>query len=244
MQKRSAMGAMLERVVDLLLRMPPAAAVAIVFLIPAVETGLIVGLIAPGEIAVVFGGVIASTGRLPLWLVAAASVAGPAAGDLAGYLLGRRYGEEAIRKRLGTRWDRTRKWLSREGIWPTFIARFVPFVRTVLPASAGALRVPPGRFFPADLTAAAIWGVGSTLLGYYAGRDWKRALAFGDRFSIGIGALLAIAIGVGLWLRRARRRRRRDGSPAKRSSRSTRSTRPARKSRPRNRARRKTRRAP
>jgi membrane-associated protein len=229
---------MLERTLDLLLRFPPAAVVAIVLLVPAVETGLIVGLIAPGEIAVVFGGVVASTGRVPLWLVAAASVAGPATGDIVGYGLGRRFGEAGIRKRLGKRWERTRKWLSREGIGSTFIARFIPFVRTVLPASAGAMRIPPGRFFPADLTAAATWGVGSTLLGYYAGRDWKRALALGDRFSVGIGAILAITIGVGLWLRRARRRRRRDAAPAKGS------TRRGRKSRPRNRAPRKTRRAP
>jgi membrane-associated protein len=199
---------LVEHLVSLFSRIPAGWALAAVFLLPALETGLVLGVIVPGETVVVLGGVLASTGRLPLWSVVLASVAGAIVGDLVGYRLGRRYGEEAIRKRLGKKWNRAHSWLSRNGSVPIFVARFVPFVRTVLPVTAGAIEVPRRRFFPPDIGAAILWGLGSALIGYFAGRDWKKALALGNRLSIAIGILLLAALGLWLWKRRRAPRRR------------------------------------
>lgn len=193
---------MIERAVELFTGIPAGWALAAVFLLPALETGLVLGVIVPGETAVVLGGVLASTGRVPLWAAMVASVAGAIAGDCAGYLLGRRYGEKAIRRRLGKKWDRAHRWLSKNGILPIFLARFVPFVRTVLPVTAGAIEVPRRRFFPPDIAAGIVWGLGSTLLGYFAGRDFRKALAVGNRVSIALGVALAAAIAFWIWRRR------------------------------------------
>jgi undecaprenyl-diphosphatase len=195
-------GTPVERAVELFWGIPAGWALAVVFLFPALETGLVVGVILPGETAVILGGVLASTGRVPVWAVAAAGVAGAIAGDFAGYLLGRRYGEEAIRKRLGAKWDRAHAWLSRNGALPIFAARFIPFVRTVLPVTAGAIEVPRRRFFPPDIAAGILWGTGSALIGYFAGRDIRRALAVGNRVSIAIVIVLVGAFGFWLWRRR------------------------------------------
>jgi len=196
------MGHLVERAVELFSRIPAGWALAAVFLFPALETGLVLGFILPGETAVILGGVLASTGRVPLWAVAAAGVAGAIVGDCAGYLLGRRYGEEAIRKRLGAKWDRAHAWLSRNGSLPIFAARFIPFVRTVLPVTAGAIEVPRRRFFPPDIAAGVLWGIGSALIGYFAGRDFEKALAVGNQVSIAIGIVVVAAIGIWLWRRR------------------------------------------
>lgn len=199
---------LIEQSVQLFSRIPAGWALAAIFLFPALETGLVLGVILPGETAVVLGGVLASTGRIPLWAAAAAGVAGAVAGDCVGYFLGRRYGESAIRTRLGKKWDRAHSWLSKNGILPIFLARFVPFVRTVLPVTAGAIKVPRRRFFPPDVAAGIVWGLGSTLLGYFAGRDLGKALAVGNRVSIALGIALAAAIGFWLWKRKGRARQR------------------------------------
>ena len=196
------MRSLIERAIDVFARIPAGWALAAIFLFPALETGLVLGFILPGETAVVLGGVLASTGRVPLWAAAAAGVAGAVAGDCAGYVIGRRYGEKAIRQRLGKKWNRAHSWLSKNGVLPIFLARFVPFVRTVLPITAGAIEVPRRRFFPPDVAAGIIWGAGSTLLGYWAGRDLEKALDVGNRVSIGLAILAAAAIGLWVWKRR------------------------------------------
>ncbi|MDQ6892117.1 MAG: DedA family protein [Acidobacteriota bacterium] len=196
------MSSLIERAIEVFSRIPAGWALAAVFLFPALETGLVLGFIVPGETAVVLGGVLASTGRVPLWAAAAASVAGAIAGDCAGYVIGRRYGEKAIRRRLGKKWNRAHSWLSKNGVLPIFLARFVPFVRTVLPVTAGAIEVPRRRFFPPDIAAGIVWGVGSTLLGYWAGRDLEKALAVGNRVAIGFGIALAAAVGFWAWRRK------------------------------------------
>src|SRR5580765_1509919 len=106
---------LIERAIDAFGRIPAGWALAAVFLFPALETGVVLGFILPGETAVVLGGVLAATGRVPLWAAAAAGVAGAIGGDCAGYVLGRRYGETAIRRRLGKKWDRAHAWLSKNG---------------------------------------------------------------------------------------------------------------------------------
>ncbi len=146
--------------IGLFLGIPSVWAVAAVFLVPALETGLILGFFLPGELTVVLGGVLAARGRAPLAAVLAASVLGPLAGDLTGYWLARRYGEELVRRKLEKKWDRARRWLSKKGGYAIFVGRFVPFLRSVLPTTAGAMALPARRFLPWDLAAAAAWGVG------------------------------------------------------------------------------------
>src|SRR3712207_598146 len=68
------------------------------------ETGAFVGLVAPGETAIVLGGVVAAQGGVSLPVILVVAWVAAAAGDLASYTLGRRLGSPFLVKhgpRLG-----------------------------------------------------------------------------------------------------------------------------------------------
>ena len=72
------------------------AALAVVFLLPALESSAFVGLVVPGEVGVLLGGVLASRGNLALGAVLAAAVAGAVVGDTVGYEVGKRWGRRML----------------------------------------------------------------------------------------------------------------------------------------------------
>src|SRR5204862_270974 len=63
-------------IVERLLHLHGATALALVFLLPALESSAFLGFLFPGEIAVILGGVMASQGRFPIAAAAAAAVVG------------------------------------------------------------------------------------------------------------------------------------------------------------------------
>src|SRR5688572_682906 len=79
-------------VVHALTGLPPWLVLVFVALLPALEASAFVGLLIPGETAVLAGGVAAHAGLVPLWAVALVAALGAVAGDQVGYLVGRRYG--------------------------------------------------------------------------------------------------------------------------------------------------------
>ena len=195
----------MERFVGWFLSISAIWAVAAVFLVPALETAVVLGLMLPGEVTVFLGGVLAAQGDAPLLAILIAAVVGPATGDTVGYWLGRRYGEEVVRHKLKKRWVRAHHWLSKKGAGRIFVGRFLPFLRSVLPTAAGAMALRPRRFLSWDLPAAALWGVTSVFIGYFAARDFERALLFVDRFLLVIGGI-AIAVVILILWRKSRSR--------------------------------------
>src|SRR5437763_7765213 len=71
---------------------------ALVGLLAFLETGAGIGLIAPGELAVVIGGVTAGQGHTNLFLLIGIVWACALAGDLTSYVLGRRLGRGFLLK--------------------------------------------------------------------------------------------------------------------------------------------------
>src|SRR5712691_4887426 len=88
---------MLASLSDTILHLHGSVALAIVFLVPALEASAFLGFVFPGEIAVLLGGVLAFNGRLSLGAVIAAAVAGAIIGDTIGYFVGRRWGRRILR---------------------------------------------------------------------------------------------------------------------------------------------------
>lgn len=125
------------------------------------ESGLGLGMVLPGETAVV---VLAATMRstAEMILLGVAVMIGATLGDHVGYWLGRRYGDtlretRAVR-RLGVRhYDRATSLLRRRGASAVFLTRLVPVVRTLTPAAAGASGLEYRRFAPASLAGSATW---------------------------------------------------------------------------------------
>lgn len=86
----------MSAVFDAIASLPPWLVLVLVLLLPAVEAALFVGLVVPGETAVLIGGVVAHAGGLPLWAVVVAAITGAAVGDQVGFHVGRRYGQTLL----------------------------------------------------------------------------------------------------------------------------------------------------
>lgn len=165
------------------------------------EAALFIGFVLPGETAVLIAGVVASKGHVNVVSICALVVAAAIAGDSVGYLIGRLYGDRLLTlPLLRTRReaiDRAMEGLRRRGPLYVFVGRFTAFLRAVMPGLAGMSRLHYRRFLIANVAGAVLWGIGYTLLGYFAGT----ALNSIERASgwVGIGVLVVvIAIIAGL----------------------------------------------
>jgi membrane-associated protein len=155
------------------------------------ETAVFLGFVLPGEAAVVLGGVLASRGHLSLPVLTAVVVVTALTGPLVGYEIGRRLGDRLFAARALRRVpggpDRARVVLRDRGGIAVLLGRFVAILRALMPAAAGAVRVPYRTFFVYNMLGGIIWGVGYCLLGYLAGSAYS---VIESR----IGAGLAIAV--------------------------------------------------
>ncbi|WP_433281118.1 DedA family protein [Micromonospora sp. CA-244673] len=190
----------MDRVLDLLVALPPALVLALVFLLPALEASTFLGLVVPGEIAVLVGGVLAHEGRLPLWAVILAAVAGAAVGDQAGYLVGRRYGRRLL-ARVPRRFarsgelSRALELVRRRGALAVVLGRWAAALRALVPGLAGMSGIPHRAFTVANLTGGALWAVAVTLLGYLAGASFRlleRRLGWGGEALLALVVLLVV----------------------------------------------------
>jgi membrane-associated protein len=138
------------------------------------ETGLLVGLVIPGDSLLFTVGVVAGAGQLNIIAVNAVLMAAAIAGDSTGYLLGRHTGPR-IFSRPDSRLfkqeyvTRTRAFYERYGGKTIMFARFVPIVRTFAAFLAGVGQMPYLKFLPFSLCG----GIGSvfmlTVLGFELG---------------------------------------------------------------------------
>ena len=69
------------------------------YLLPAIIGLESLGLPSPGETALVLAAVLASQGKLEIWLVILIGISSAIVGDNLGYLLGRRFGRELLEAR-------------------------------------------------------------------------------------------------------------------------------------------------
>lgn len=169
------------------------------------------GFVVPGESGLLLAS--ASVTDFGYFLVLSSSVALFAAvGDTIGFVLGRFHGwrlrESRMVRKMGTRhWDRAGNLLRRYGIGAVFAARFLPVVRTLTPAAAGASGLGYARFLPASLVGAVCWSTLHVAIGWLAGASAKyfERLLGGAGWAV-LGLLVAITATV-LWLRRYRARR-------------------------------------
>src|SRR4051794_28396001 len=174
------------------------------------ETGAFVGLIAPGETAIVLGGVVAAQGGVSLPVILVVAWLAAAAGDLASYTLGRKLGRRflvAHGPRLGInekRLDQVDGFFARFGGKAILIGRFIGLVRAVAPFSAGAARLPFREFLPWSLAGTAIWASAFTVLGYLANESFGSAAGTLTHVAFGL-ALVAAAVVAVRHLRAGRR---------------------------------------
>jgi membrane-associated protein len=164
------------------------------------ETGAFVGLLAPGETAVVLGGVVAAQGEVSFVAMLLLVWVAAAAGDLASFVLGRRLGRRflvARGPRFGVtppRLARVEGFFDRHGPKAILVGRFVGIVRAVAPFLAGSSGMRLRAFLPWSVLGTAAWAATFTVVGYVFHRSFSAAADYAAH-----GALaLAVVAGLGL----------------------------------------------
>jgi membrane-associated protein len=180
---------------DRTLLLPPALALLLVFALPALEASAFVGFIIPGEIGVLLGGVLANQGKLPVWAVLVAGIAGAIIGDSVGYWVGKRWGESLLSKipnRILKQEHLTRAEdsIRRNGGKAVFVGRFTAALRVLVPGLSGMSRVPYRTFAAWNVAGGALWAGGFVLLGYAAGSQYQRVAHNATLFGIGLLVLI------------------------------------------------------
>jgi membrane-associated protein len=175
------------------------------------ETAVFLGFVLPGETVVVIGGVLASRGHLSLATLSAVVVTTAVVGPMVGYEIGSRMGDRLfgpraprLLRRMPGGPQRARTALRDRGALAVLLGRFVAFVRTVMPAAAGAVRVPYRTFLLYNVVGGIVWGVGYCLLGYLAGSAYS---AVETRVGTGLAVAVAVVVvtAVAVWVVRRRR---------------------------------------
>jgi undecaprenyl-diphosphatase len=188
------------------------------------ETGAFVGLVVPGETVVIVGGVVAGQGHIDLGILLALTWVCAFAGDVTGYLLGRRLGRRFLLAH-GARVHITEQRLLRvEAVFDRYgpatilIGRFVGLVRAVAPFLAGASKYPRGRFVALAGLGTGLWSATFVLLGYLFWQSLDDAIAIAKRGSLALGGIIALVIALVAGYRYLRDRSRARSSAAPRSS--------------------------
>src|SRR5215207_8271327 len=187
------------------------AALALLFMLPALEAPAFLGLVLPGELALLLGGVLAHQDRIPLGAALAVGVAGALAGDTAGYWIGRRWGPRLLTSGLGRRVGPARLHtveglLLRGGGWALVVGRGTAGARVVLPGLAGMLGLRYRTFALWTGAAAMLWAAAHVLLGYLAGAGWRHIHHLTGRVGLALAGAVLVALTVVWLLRRPARR--------------------------------------
>jgi membrane-associated protein len=177
-----------------------------ILLILFAETGLLIGLAFPGDSLLFIAGIAASaTGaallngnQLPtLELFILAPIAA-ITGSFVGRWFGEKYGRKLFDRPDGrfftqARVVQTEKWLAKYGIGKALLlARFIPFVRTLINPVVGIIGIPTKVFIFWNVLGAIVWTDGILLLGYLLGEKIEGSI---DKYLLPIiGLIIALSL--------------------------------------------------
>lgn len=180
------------------------------YLLPAIIGLESMGIPSPGETALVLAAVLASQGKLEIWLVILIGVASAIIGDNIGFLLGRRFGRDVLVAGGPFHTHRVRavelgdRFFSRHGPKAVFIGRWIALVRFATAWLAGINRMRMRTFFFWNALGGITWGITYGLVGYYGGKAAASVLSTAGIVGAVVLALLLVG---GYVLVKARERR-------------------------------------
>src|SRR6476469_6609335 len=176
-----------------------------------VEAALLVGMVVPGETALLVAGVFCQRGVLDLRVMILVAVVCAIAGDSVGYEFGKRFGPGLRRSRLGAwvgeqRWAMVDGFLHRHGGKAVLFGRLTALFRALVPSMAGMSGMRYKTFFAWNATGGLIWAPGCVLLGYAFSSSLN---VIGKTLTWAPLAVLAPVVAVYVLLHVRRRRRER-----------------------------------
>ena len=176
------------------------------YALPAIIGLESMGVPSPGETALVLAAVLASQGKLHIWLVLLIGISSAIAGDNIGYWLGRKLGREVLEKPGPFHKRRVRiiaigdRFFAKHGAKAVFIGRWIALVRFATAWMAGITEMRVLEFVFWNALGAITWGLTYGLVGYYGGKAAGNALS-----KVGIAGAVVLAlmfVGVLIWMRR------------------------------------------
>jgi membrane protein DedA with SNARE-associated domain len=142
------------------------------FLAALLEAVPVVGSVIPGSTVILALSALVPGGELRLEWVLAAAVAGALLGDGSAFWIGHRTQREILSAWPLSRYPgviaRSEAFFNRWGALAVFFARFVPPIRAFVPVTAGALGMPPMRFYAVNIPAILLWAPAHVLPGVLA----------------------------------------------------------------------------
>lgn len=178
-----------------------------------VECAFLVGMFLPGDSLLLAAGLVLAQGghEASAWTLSVVAAIVAVAGNQVGYLIGRYTGTTFLARRGGrilsqANLDRAAAFFERWGFWSIVAARWIPWVRTLVPMIAGAARMDNRRYILANAVGAVAWVPTLIMLGYY-GAGLLEQVPWLTEISV-VGAVLFFLVGGGYGLYRYRREMR------------------------------------
>ncbi|MDR0297348.1 MAG: VTT domain-containing protein [Streptococcaceae bacterium] len=146
-------------------------------LIIFVETGLVIFPFLPGDSILFFVGSLAamSNGKLSILLLMLVMGALAFLANLLNYEIGRKFGDVIPNHPMLSRFlkpeymDDAHRFFEKWGSWAIFLGRFMPIIRTVVPFTAGAGKMPHKKFVFFNLLGGFAWVMVALGAGYFFG---------------------------------------------------------------------------
>jgi len=174
------------------------------------ETGAFIGLLAPGESAIMVGGLVAGQGEIEIVTLIAIVWTAAVMGDVASFYIGRRLGREFLVKHgprvqiTPARLEQVEGFFERHGGKAVLIGRFVGLVRAVAPFLAGSSGMRLRRFLPYDIIGAGLWSSTFCILGYLFWQSFDQLVSVAKQGAFALGSTITFVVGgivVYRWLR-------------------------------------------
>jgi membrane-associated protein len=188
--------AIVTEIVDWLRPAFTTAGYAIVPIAMFLESAAFLGVLIPGDVILAVAGVYAGRGEMSVPIVIALGIAGALAGEMTGFLVGRRYGRSAVdhlpfAEHIGRRVDRATDSIHENAGKTIVVGRFATGVAGIVPFAAGMADVPTKTFVLYSVPLVAGWATGVVLLGVLVGNNVELI----DRILSSLGwAVLGMAV--------------------------------------------------
>jgi membrane protein DedA with SNARE-associated domain len=173
----------------------------VVSVLAFLETGAFVGLVFPGETAVIIAGAIAGQGETSIVITIALVWFSAWAGDSVSFWIGTKLGRNFILKHgprvriTPERFAQVEDYFSRHGGKTILVGRFLGLVRALAPFIAGSSGMHYRAFLPYSVLGTGLWAATFSLLGYFLANNIHLAEDLASRGIFVFGTLVVLVVG-------------------------------------------------
>ncbi len=180
------------------------------------EAAILVGMVLPGETALLVAGYFCHEGVLNVAVMLPLAIVAAITGDSVGYAFGRRFGPPLRASKPGgwvgeQRWNRVDEFLNRHGGKAVLIGRLTALLRALVPSMSGMARMRYRTFLIWNAVGGVLWAGACVWLGYAFAASLHKIEKYATWAPIPV-----VVVVVGGWVVLDVRRKRRERSEAAR----------------------------